>query len=99
MATAAIAIRDSYQISSDIAALPEVLSPLETLEGAILDGLATGHQRRACFGDLLSGELRSVGEGGAGTMTWGALATMWEIGGVSDGELDSDEATASLILA
>jgi hypothetical protein len=59
--------------------LPEVPSPLEPLEGAILDGLAAGHQRRARFGDLLSGELRSVGEGGAGTATWGALATMWEI--------------------
>jgi hypothetical protein len=40
-----------------------------------------------------------VGEGGAGTATWGALATMWEIGGVSDGELDSDEATVSSIPA
>jgi hypothetical protein len=37
------------------------------------------HRRRACFGDLLSGELKSMGEGGAGTTTWGALATMWEI--------------------
>jgi hypothetical protein len=56
-----------------------VPSPLEILEGAILDGLAVGHQRRARFGDLLSGELRSVGEEGAGTATWGAFATMWEI--------------------
>jgi hypothetical protein len=40
-----------------------------------------------------------VGEGGARTATWGDLATMWEIGGVSNEELDSDEAMASLILA
>jgi hypothetical protein len=83
-----------------------VPSPLETLEGAILDGLAAGHRRRARFGDLLSRELRSMGEGGAGTATWGALATMWEILAPgwcqrrgarfrqSDGELDSGVATA-----
>jgi hypothetical protein len=83
-----------------------VPSPLETLERAILDSLVAGHRLRARFGDLLSGELRFVGEGGAGTATWGALATMWEIltpgwcqrRGArfrrSDDELDSDVATA-----
>jgi hypothetical protein len=30
-----------------------------------------GYRRRACFGYLRSGELGSVGEGGAGALIWG----------------------------
>jgi hypothetical protein len=38
-----------------------------------------GHWWWARFGDLRSWELKSVEEGGAGALTWGALAPLWEI--------------------